>query len=41
MIPATASWRFVRLGAPRVSGDDPEQAQEILKIAECSPRERG
>ena len=27
--------------APRVSGDEPEMAQFLISLDECSPRERG
>ena len=30
-----------RLGAPRVSGDDPELATVLGTQLKCSPRERG
>ena len=30
-----------RLGVPRASGDEPQNAEEIHDLNKCSPRERG
>ena len=31
----------IRVGAPRVSGDEPQRISRVLEVVRCSPRERG
>ena len=41
MIPPVTVTAGDRVGAPRVSGDDPEDGKDIDRDDMCSPRERG